>query len=76
MNEEIREKEIRVIGADGSALGVISTRDAQRLAEEADMDLVMMSPMQSHQFVELWTLVSIYMSKQKKKKMLRKNKKL
>lgn len=44
MNEEIRVKEVRVIDADGSALGVISTVEAKRIAEEKEMDLVMMSP--------------------------------
>ena len=44
MNEEIRHAEIRVIGFDGSALGILNTKDALKLAEEKDMDLVMMSP--------------------------------
>jgi len=44
INEDIREKEVRTIAADGSALGVISTRDAQAMADEADLDLVMISP--------------------------------
>ena len=43
-NEEIREKEIRVIDADGSQLGVISSREAQKLADEKELDLVMISP--------------------------------
>lgn len=44
INEDIREKEIRVIGDDGAPLGVISSREALRLAEEKELDLVMMSP--------------------------------
>ena len=44
MNEQIREKELRVIGSDGEPLGVIPTIEAKRLAEEKDMDLVMISP--------------------------------
>lgn len=44
INESIREKEIRVIDADGSQLGVISTRDALQKALDGDMDLVMISP--------------------------------
>ena len=40
INEEIRDKEIRVIGADGSQLGLMSARDAQKLAAEKDLDLV------------------------------------
>ena len=44
MNEQIREKELRVIGSDGEQLGVISSIEAKRLAEEKEMDLVMISP--------------------------------
>ena len=44
MNDEIREKELRVIGSDGEPLGVISSAEARRLAEEKDLDLVMISP--------------------------------
>ncbi|OOM09246.1 translation initiation factor IF-3 [Clostridium saccharobutylicum] len=44
INEEIREKELRVIGKDGEQLGVISSNEARRLAEESDLDLVMISP--------------------------------
>ena len=44
VNEDIREKEIRVIANDGSQLGVMATRDALIQAEEADFDLVMLSP--------------------------------
>ncbi|AGX43713.1 translation initiation factor IF-3 [Clostridium saccharobutylicum] len=44
INEEIREKELRVVGKDGEQLGVISSNEARRLAEESDLDLVMISP--------------------------------
>jgi translation initiation factor IF-3 len=44
INDEIREKELRVIGSDGEQLGVISSAEAKRLAEEKDLDLVMISP--------------------------------
>ena len=44
INEEIRDKEIRVIGADGSQLGLMSARDAQKLAAEKDLDLVKIAP--------------------------------
>ena len=43
-NESIREKEIRVIDTDGTQLGVISTKEALQMAEEKDLDLVMISP--------------------------------
>ncbi|ODN42649.1 translation initiation factor IF-3 [Piscirickettsia litoralis] len=44
VNDEIREKEIRLIGADGEQVGVMSARDAVKHAEEASLDLVEISP--------------------------------
>ena len=44
INEDIREKEIRVIGDDGSQLGIISSKEALTIAEEKELDLVMISP--------------------------------
>lgn len=44
LNEEIREKEIRVVSQDGEQLGIISSREALRIAEERELDLVMISP--------------------------------
>ncbi|WP_294377028.1 translation initiation factor IF-3 [uncultured Clostridium sp.] len=44
INEEIREKEVRLIGNDGEQLGVVSSNEARRLADERDLDLVMISP--------------------------------
>lgn len=40
MNEEIREREVRLIGADGSQVGIVSIADALRRAQEAGLDLV------------------------------------
>jgi translation initiation factor IF-3 len=44
VNEAIRDKEVRLIGADGSMLGIMSANQALRLAEEAELDLVKISP--------------------------------
>ena len=44
INEEIREKELRLVGSDGEQLGVVSSAEARRVAEENDLDLVMISP--------------------------------
>ena len=44
INGQIRDREVRLIGADGEQLGVISSREAQALADEAGMDLVKISP--------------------------------
>jgi len=44
INEEIRDREVRVIGADGAQLGVMPTARAIELAEEAQLDLVKIVP--------------------------------
>ena len=45
INEEIRDKEVRVIGEAGQQLGIMSAREALALAEEAGLDLVKIAPM-------------------------------
>ena len=44
INEEIRDREVRLIGADGAQLGVMSAREAQVRADETGLDLVKISP--------------------------------
>ena len=44
INEQIRDKEVRLIGADGEQLGIVSGKEAQKLAEEAGLDLVKIAP--------------------------------
>lgn len=44
INEQIRDKEIRLIGSNGEQLGIMSAKEALRLAEEADLDLVKIAP--------------------------------
>lgn len=44
LNEEIAEKEIRVIGPDGAQLGIMTPADALHMAYEQDLDLVKISP--------------------------------
>jgi len=44
INQDIRAKELRVIGADGANLGVISSEEAVKHAEEAGLDLIEISP--------------------------------
>ena len=44
INEEIRDKELRVIGANGDQLGIMSSAEALRLAEEKELDLVKIAP--------------------------------
>ena len=44
INEQIRDREVRVIGETGEQLGIMSSMEARRLAEEAGLDLVKISP--------------------------------
>ena len=44
INYEIHEKEVRVIGAEGEQLGIMSSADALAKAEESDLDLVLIAP--------------------------------
>jgi translation initiation factor IF-3 len=44
INDEIRIPQVRLIGADGSQVGIVPIADAKRMAEEAGLDLVEISP--------------------------------
>lgn len=44
INGEIIAREVRLIGTDGEIAGIMSAREAMRMAEEADTDLVEISP--------------------------------
>lgn len=44
INEQIRDKEVRLIGENGEQLGIMSAREAFRLAQEAELDLVKIAP--------------------------------
>ena len=44
INEEIRDKEVRVLSESGEQLGIMSSKDAQILANNANLDLVKISP--------------------------------
>jgi len=44
INEQIRDKEIRLIGEDGEQLGIMPAKDALKLAKEANLDLVKIAP--------------------------------
>lgn len=44
LNEQIRDKEVRLVGEDGEQLGIMSAKDALKLAKEANLDLVKIAP--------------------------------
>lgn len=44
INEQIRDKEVRLVGVDGEQIGIVSIQEAQRLANEKSLDLVKIAP--------------------------------
>ncbi len=44
INEQIRDKEVRVIGADGEQAGIMSAKEAMQMARELDLDLIKIAP--------------------------------
>ncbi len=44
INEQIRDREVRLIGPDGAQLGIVSAREAMTKAQEAGLDLVKIAP--------------------------------
>ncbi|HBP24299.1 MAG TPA: translation initiation factor IF-3 [Oribacterium sp.] len=44
INEQIRDREVRVIGADGEQLGIMTSKDAYMMAKEKDLDLIKIAP--------------------------------
>lgn len=44
INEQIRDREVRLIGPDGEQVGVVSSREAQKIADDAGLDLVKIAP--------------------------------
>lgn len=44
INEQIRDKEVRLVGSEGEQLGIMSAKEALKLAEEAELDLVKIAP--------------------------------
>ena len=44
INEQVRDKDVRVIGEDGEQLGIMSSKEALKLAKEAELDLVKIAP--------------------------------
>ena len=44
INEQIRDKEVRLIGENGELIGIMSAKEAYKLAQEAELDLVKIAP--------------------------------
>lgn len=44
INEEIRDREVRLIDSDGTMLGIMSAKEALKIAADKDLDLVKIAP--------------------------------
>ena len=75
INEEIREKEIRVIDADGSQLGIIPTRQALQIAAEKGLDLVDIAPQATPNVCRIMDYGKYRYEQAKREKEARKNQK-
>ena len=73
INEEIRDKEVRLISETGEQLGIMSLTAALDVAEERDLDLVKIAPGSTPPYVKLWIMVNIAFEQSKREKEARKN---
>lgn len=73
INEQIRDEEVRLIGADGAQLGVMSARDAQKMADDAGLDLVKIAPTAQPPVCRIMDYGKYRFEQAKKEKEARKN---
>ena len=73
LNEDIQDKEIRLIGSDGAMLGIMSSEAALSLAVEQDLDLVKISPAANPPVCKLMDYGKFRFEQMKKEKESRKN---
>ena len=76
VNEDIRDKEVRVIANDGSQLGIMPTKKALGIADDAELDLVMISPGAKPPVCKIMDLGKFIYEQSKKEKEARKNQKV
>jgi translation initiation factor IF-3 len=76
INEAIREREVRVISADGEPLGIIPTKQALEIAEAKELDLVMIAPQATPPVCKIMDYSKYLYELQKKEKEARKNQKV
>lgn len=73
LNEEIRDKEIRLIGETGEQLGIVSSDEALHIAEERGLDLVKISPQAVPPVCKLMNYGKYRFEQSKREKEARKN---
>ena len=76
LNEDIRFKEVRCNADDGSSHGIMSSREAMSLADEAGLDLVCIAPNAKPPVVKIMNYGKFKYQQEKKKKEARKNQKV
>lgn len=76
INEQIKDKELRLIGEDGEQLGVMSNKEAQALADEKNLDLVKISPTAKPPVCRIMDYSKYKFDKAKKEKEARKKQKV
>ena len=76
INEEIRDREVRVVDQNGEQLGVMSSRDALALAEEHQLDLVKIAPQARPPVCKLMDYGKYRFEQSKKEREFRKNQKV
>lgn len=76
INEEIRDKEVLLIDVDGTKIGVISAREAQKMAYEKDLDLVKIAPQAKPPVCRILDYGKYCFEQAKKEKEARKNQKV
>ncbi len=76
INEEIRDKEVRVIGSDGAQLGIMSSSKALAMAEQAGVDLVKIAPQAQPPVCKIMDYGKYRFEQSKREKEARKNQKV
>jgi len=76
INEEIRDKEVRLIDTDGTMLGIMSTKEAQKIANSKNLDLVKIAPQALPPVCKIMDYGKYMFELAKKEKEARKNQKI
>ena len=76
INEEIRDKELRIIDADGTQLGIMSSKQALEIAYEKDLDLVKIAPQATPPVCRIMDYGKFCFEQAKREKEAKKNQKV
>ncbi len=76
INDEIRDRELRVISSDGEQLGIMSAAEALKIAEEKNLDLVKIAPQAKPPVCKIMDYGKFRFEKAKREKEARKNQRI